>query len=87
MSYLLILRSLFNCCPQLGALYDFQTNQTTDFMKYPAGVVVDCGYSFTHIVPFWDFTKLTYAIKRYFLLQFIRSFVAFCVCFCSYSVE
>lgn len=56
--------SLFNCCPQLGALYDFQTNQTSEFSKYPAGIVVDCGYSFTHIVPFWDFTKLTYAIKR-----------------------
>jgi actin-related protein 6 len=57
-------RSLFNCCPQMLSLYDFQTNREAEFSNYPAGIVVDCGYSFTHIVPFWDFTKLTYAIKR-----------------------
>lgn len=57
-------RSLFNCCPQMLALYDFQTNREAEFSNYPAGIVVDCGYSFTHIIPFWDFTKLTYAIKR-----------------------
>lgn len=50
------------------ALHDFATN-------YPAvrvganpslgAIVVDSGYSFTHIVPFFDRTRLNYAIKRH----------------------
>lgn len=49
------------------ALHDFATN-------YPGirkganpslgAIVVDSGYSFTHIVPFFDRTRLNYAIKR-----------------------
>eukprot|EP01126_Amoeba_proteus_P065978 TRINITY_DN9477_c0_g1_i4.p1 TRINITY_DN9477_c0_g1~~TRINITY_DN9477_c0_g1_i4.p1 ORF type:complete len:239 (-),score=44.56 TRINITY_DN9477_c0_g1_i4:544-1260(-) len=45
------------------ALRDANLNRP-EFLKHPGAIVVDTGYSFTHVVPFFDHTKLTYAIRR-----------------------
>jgi actin-related protein len=34
------------------------------FAKSPCCTVVDTGYSFTHVTPFFDDQKINYAIKR-----------------------
>eukprot|EP01127_Copromyxa_protea_P016355 TRINITY_DN4839_c0_g1_i1.p1 TRINITY_DN4839_c0_g1~~TRINITY_DN4839_c0_g1_i1.p1 ORF type:complete len:441 (-),score=73.48 TRINITY_DN4839_c0_g1_i1:44-1366(-) len=54
---------LCTVCPATLALFDANMNRP-EFSTHPAGIVVDTGYSFSHIVPFFDNTKLTYAIKR-----------------------
>jgi len=35
-----------------------------DPLNYCGGIVVDTGYSFTHVVPYFDDFKLNYATKR-----------------------
>jgi len=55
-------KSLFTPSSQMLSLYDYQTNNP--ITDNPCAIVVDSGYSFTHIVPFFDSTKMTYTIKR-----------------------
>eukprot|EP01128_Nolandella_sp_AFSM9_P009651 TRINITY_DN6285_c0_g1_i1.p1 TRINITY_DN6285_c0_g1~~TRINITY_DN6285_c0_g1_i1.p1 ORF type:complete len:454 (-),score=80.04 TRINITY_DN6285_c0_g1_i1:25-1386(-) len=55
--------------PSFLSLYDYCTNHhKSSLAPVPnpvvGAVVVDSGYSFTHIVPFFDQTKLSYAVKR-----------------------
>lgn len=38
--------------------------QSYDPMNFCGGIVVDSGYSFTHVVPYFDDYKLNYGIKR-----------------------
>jgi len=56
-------KSVFNCPSQMLTLVDYQANHP-EIKANPCAIVVDSGYSFTHIVPFFDNTKLNYAIKR-----------------------
>lgn len=51
-------------CPPL-ALRSYQSEKNTSSrFGRTCALVVDCGYSFTHIVPLYDGTPLNYAIKR-----------------------
>lgn len=64
--------SLLTQTPPFLSLLDYITNHPVPTsgpairLPNPAvgAIVVDSGYSFTHIVPFFDQTKLTYAVKR-----------------------
>uniref|UniRef100_A0A6B2L6W2 Actin-related protein 6 n=1 Tax=Arcella intermedia TaxID=1963864 RepID=A0A6B2L6W2_9EUKA len=56
-------KSLCNCTSPMLSLYDYQTNHP-HVASNPCALVIDSGYSFTHVVPFFDNVKLTYAIKR-----------------------
>eukprot|EP01125_Pyxidicula_operculata_P017547 TRINITY_DN6145_c0_g1_i5.p1 TRINITY_DN6145_c0_g1~~TRINITY_DN6145_c0_g1_i5.p1 ORF type:complete len:436 (+),score=65.16 TRINITY_DN6145_c0_g1_i5:72-1379(+) len=72
-------KSVFSCLSQFLSLYQSNLNSSTvslynasssstsngnKIIPNPCGVVLDCGFSFTHVVPFFDNTKMNYAIKR-----------------------
>lgn len=51
-------------CPALSLLgYQAEKNSRPRFGR-PCAVVVDCGHSFTHVVPLYDGTPMNFAIKR-----------------------
>ncbi|PRP89165.1 actin-related protein 6-like [Planoprotostelium fungivorum] len=50
--------------PFFSAFQGKKAGITENFAKSPCHLVVDCGFSFTHVVPFFDLQKINYGIKR-----------------------
>jgi actin-related protein 6 len=47
------------------------SQHTLTLLHSPCHLVVDSGYSFTHILPFFDRHLLNYAVKRYSFLKWV----------------
>jgi len=50
--------------PQLSMFYYKYEHPDSAFANSSCNLVLDSGYSFTHLVPFYDNYKINYAIKR-----------------------
>eukprot|EP00026_Physarum_polycephalum_P009843 Phypoly_transcript_09980.p1 GENE.Phypoly_transcript_09980~~Phypoly_transcript_09980.p1 ORF type:complete len:428 (+),score=30.54 Phypoly_transcript_09980:32-1315(+) len=58
-------RSICCCSSSYLALLGYiNENASSSFAQSVAHCVIDTGYSFSHIVPFYDLQKINYAIKR-----------------------
>lgn len=55
-------RSLLCCNPSFLALQAFSSAKSPQPVH--CCVVVDCGYSFTHVIPYYDGIKVNHAVKR-----------------------
>uniref|UniRef100_A0A7S0DQY0 Actin-related protein 6 n=1 Tax=Amorphochlora amoebiformis TaxID=1561963 RepID=A0A7S0DQY0_9EUKA len=50
--------------PSLALYYTCKEKESKSLLSQKYSVVVDCGYSFSHVVPFIEETPINYAIKR-----------------------
>lgn len=59
-------RSLLCCsAPYLSQrTHKISIDDGSEMKRVSCSVIVDCGYSFTHIVPFYDNMRVNYAVKR-----------------------
>ncbi|EFA79972.1 actin related protein 6 [Heterostelium album PN500] len=76
-------KSLSLMTPSTLGLYNYKMeNASSSFTSSPCQLVVDCGYSFTHVIPHFQNTKLNYAIKRFqiggkVLTNYLKEIVSF----------